>query len=286
MRRWSARCKTSSASPASNLDSQPSRPRSLGLFFFFSAVLSWSVWLWPVHTKGWIHLATLVTGNCLPGVLAIAWAAFEGKRELRRMISALVKWNAPARWYALAVIFPCVIFWLSLDIVLFYFPVSHTFPPTIEFFKSFLMTAPFGPLWEELAWRGWALRKLELRFPPVVAALLLGVYWAIWHIPLWLVTLYLNPRNIVWVLSVASANLVAWSVIFAFLYTRSSQSLPVTILLHTTYVAASSQTGAAVPQFGLDLLYVATGLSVCLAVILGFKLHQVASAVPASYAGG
>src|SRR2546426_12026158 len=45
-----------------------------------------------------------------------------------------------------------------------------------------------------------------------------------------------NPQ-----LLVATLNLTAWSVVFAFLYERSGWSLPVVILLHASYVAASGQ---------------------------------------------
>jgi len=136
------------------------------------------------------------------------------------------------------------------------------------------MTLPFGPLWEELAWRAFALRKLESLYSRLISALLLGVYWAVWHIPLWLVTLNLNHNNRIPILLTASVNLVAWSVVWSYLYARSSQSLPVVILLHATYVAASSQVFAVVPHLNPYLIYVSAIPSVCLAVFLGASLRS------------
>jgi CAAX protease family protein len=40
-----------------------------------------------------------------------------------------------------------------------------------------------GPLFEEPGWRGFALSRLESRFGPARAGLMLGVIWAAWHLP-------------------------------------------------------------------------------------------------------
>ncbi|TYL35859.1 CPBP family intramembrane metalloprotease domain-containing protein, partial [Natronococcus pandeyae] len=42
----------------------------------------------------------------------------------------------------------------------------------------------FGPLPEELGWRGYALDGLQARWNALGASLILGVAWAAWHVPL------------------------------------------------------------------------------------------------------
>jgi membrane protease YdiL (CAAX protease family) len=44
-----------------------------------------------------------------------------------------------------------------------------------------------GPLGEEPGWRGYALPILQRRFGPVTGALVLGLVWAVWHLPLRLI---------------------------------------------------------------------------------------------------
>jgi membrane protease YdiL (CAAX protease family) len=44
----------------------------------------------------------------------------------------------------------------------------------------------FGPFPEELGWRGYALDSLQERINPLFSSLVLGLIWAIWHTPLFL----------------------------------------------------------------------------------------------------
>jgi len=45
----------------------------------------------------------------------------------------------------------------------------------------------FGALSEELGWRGYALDELEKKWSPLVASLVLGCLWALWHTPAFLI---------------------------------------------------------------------------------------------------
>jgi uncharacterized protein len=42
----------------------------------------------------------------------------------------------------------------------------------------------FGPLPEELGWRGYALDALQSHWNALIASLILGVAWTVWHLPL------------------------------------------------------------------------------------------------------
>jgi len=185
----------------------------------------------------------------------------QGKRQLRHTLASSLAWRTQVRWYALSVAFPCSVFAASALIVVILFPTRIIWPSTAVLFGS-AMTLPFGPVWEEIAWRAFALRKLEQRYSQTVSAAVLGLYWAVWHIPLWYVTLtYLTMP----LLLVICANLVAWSFIFAFLYNRSGESLPVVILLHATYVAVQNVVFASLSHGGIHLIPVSMVISACVA---------------------
>jgi membrane protease YdiL (CAAX protease family) len=246
----------------------------LGIFFCLAAGSTWVAWLWPVEIHGQLPLSILgleikipfllmklVIGNCLPGILAVVWVWFEGKGQFQRLLSTLTKWRAPLHWYIIGVALPSAVFLVAWNAVLTFFPVDHLPLSLGRFVSTFLLTLPFGPLWEELAWRAFALRKLESRYSRLASALILGAYWALWHIPLWLMIFSWNRVYAIPALLAASGNLVAWSVIWAYFYHRTSESLPVVILLHAMYGAVWNELFAALPL--TQFIYVSSALAVC-----------------------
>lgn len=60
-----------------------------------------------------------------------------------------------------------------------------TAPATV--LPTLLFVLAFGPLPEEMGWRGYALDLLQAAHGPLAAALLLGVVHALWHLPLFFI---------------------------------------------------------------------------------------------------
>ncbi|QTD40454.1 CPBP family intramembrane glutamic endopeptidase [Sporosarcina sp. Te-1] len=56
------------------------------------------------------------------------------------------------------------------------------------FFKTLLS----GPLGEELGWRGFALLELQKKYPPLLASIIIGFWWGLWHLPIWFTTGYMG----------------------------------------------------------------------------------------------
>jgi len=261
------------------------------IFLFLSAALSWTVWLWPTNRGAfllsgfgfWFKIPLpflqLSIGSCLPGVLAVVWTLCEGKDQFRRMLATLTKWRTPLQWYIVAVALPLGVFLVALGAVLLFFPSNHSFFSFFSFFAGInllvrlMMILPFAPLWEEIAWRAFALAKLESRYSRLASSILLGLYWGMWHIPFWRVQFPSVPISL---LLAAIVNVIAMSVIFAYFYHRSSESLPVVILLHAMYDALGPQVSLVVssPYVQMRVIYTLTVLSVCLSVAVARALRR------------
>jgi membrane protease YdiL (CAAX protease family) len=62
--------------------------------------------------------------------------------------------------------------------------VALDFSRSLLFPIALLAALPFGPLAEEIGWRGYAQPRLLERVSPLSTGLLLGAIWFVWHIPL------------------------------------------------------------------------------------------------------
>jgi membrane protease YdiL (CAAX protease family) len=95
----------------------------------------------------------------------------------------------------------------------------------LEFSRGFLMT---GGVNEESGWRGFALPRLQGRYPVLVSALIVWFFWAAWHLP------YDFGRGdeLSWILE----NRLLWnlliSILLTWLYNRTNGSLLAPALLH------------------------------------------------------
>lgn len=99
----------------------------------------------------------------------------------------------------------------------------------------------FGPLPEEMGWRGYALDRLQARWSALNASLILGVVWAIWHLPLFFIPgtyqhgLGFGIPPSWWSFAF---NIVIQTIIFTWIFNNTRHSTLSAILFHfmTNYV--------------------------------------------------
>lgn len=87
-----------------------------------------------------------------------------------------------------------------------------------------------GPLGEELGWRGYLQNELATRYSLLKTSLIVGVIWAVWHLPLWFISGYQGLDLLLYIVFFA-IGLIAFSVIIGFVYDRG-KNLIYPILLH------------------------------------------------------
>ena len=102
----------------------------------------------------------------------------------------------------------------------------------------------FTSLGEETGWRGYLLPVLLRKFTPLRASGILGLFWALWHLPLF--SIPGTPQSSI-PFGYFAANLVAFSVLYTALFLRTGGSLLPALLLHTTTDVALAMAGLLFP---------------------------------------
>lgn len=190
----------------------------LALFFLLTYVLSW--WSAPFMNGG-----LLPHGPALAALILVALTT--GRTGMREFWNGLTHWRAG--WWYLAG--PSVIIaYTGIALVINLLSgAALAEAPRFLYIGVFIQLMFFGGQWEEPGWTGYALPRLEERFANRpngnwIAALVLGFFRALWHLPLFLYgTLYWFD---IFVFSFAFQIIIAW------LYHKSGKSVPAVMLFH------------------------------------------------------
>jgi membrane protease YdiL (CAAX protease family) len=225
--------------------SESSKPR------WIAFTLSWLVCAPILILYGWkiqeMELRVAFRVYSLAALLS-AWilsSAYARTPGIRKLFSTLLKPRGPVIYYlAILLIFPGI---LLLAMVItrllggkadFYLADMDfgdaAFFLLLEFLKGFVLS---GGINEESGWRGFALPRLQKRYPVIVAALIVGFIWSMWHIP------YDIGRDIpiAWILE----NRLFWNPLFAillaWLYNRTHGSILAPAILHPAMNALGNE---------------------------------------------
>ena len=234
------------------------RRHSLVTFFLLVFILTWVVWV-PRASGAPLGLVGQAW-TWAPAIAALLAAALTGGRgALRELGSRLVRWRVGWQWYLVVILGPAAFSVAVAGIyTLFGGSWAEAAPPAILqgqllFLPLFLviLTLTDG-LGEELAWRGFALPRLLTHHNALVASLILGVLWALWHLPLvWTegATMYQQP---IWLFLM---DIMATSVLFTWVFLHTRGSVLIAMLFHgATNLFLVSPEVASTGDLGLPVL--------------------------------
>ncbi|HEY1468674.1 MAG TPA: CPBP family intramembrane glutamic endopeptidase [Candidatus Acidoferrum sp.] len=190
----------------------------------------------------------------------------DGKTGLRDLLSRGTRFRVPTRWYVSLLVPPAAVL-LTLTVLKTF--VSRAYSPN-RFYVGVLFGVAAGIL-EEIGWMGFAYPKMSRQLSPFRAAVLLGILWGIWHLPVIDFLGAATPHRAAWFpfFLAFTAAMTAMRVIIAWVY-RHTRSLPLAQLLHissTGSLVAFSPAGVSPMQEAL--WYVAYAALLWL-LVLGF----------------
>ena len=205
----------------------------LGAFFFLTFLISWGIWI-PVQLflaqHGKIHPLTFV-GAYGPFLAAMLVLYAGGKGTgMRDWLRRTFRFRVGATWYLVGFLLPVFIGLVQYGL---YLMLGGKPGPSRPSWFLYLINVPITALFaggnEEPGWRGFALPAMLERQQPVVASVLLGVVWTIWHLPLYFSSGWSGAsHSLAWVL----LSVIGLSIIMTWLYLRSKGSVIPAMLLH------------------------------------------------------
>ncbi|NHN58950.1 CPBP family intramembrane metalloprotease [Halorussus sp. JP-T4] len=182
----------------------------------------------------WTAAILVYVGSFGPPVsaAAVTWLRGDDVGEWARQIT---KWRVGTRWWLVALGLPvAAAAAITLGILAVRGPVdlAQTLPSPAVFVGVFLFAMVLsGGLNEEPGWRGFAQARLNERYGALRASLVVGVVWAGWHLPYFVIPV--TPHS-----SFPLVNQIGWvggiltlSVVLAWVY-NSTGSVLLAMVLH------------------------------------------------------
>ena len=232
------------ADPATQpIQTAGTEPRRLLAFFLIAFSFTWIFWVPDALSKRGIIPVSPFTqlgfiGAFGPLVAVIVVTVVFGRwSALRALFSRAVDYRFRRRWWLIVfLLFPLLV----ISAFLLAVTGEGAIPSSQALSEPWIIIPAFfsvlflsGPFEEEFGWRGYALPRLQAKFNALVSSLILGVIWALWHIPQFLIPgngmFYKTPF---WTFI---PTVVAATVLFTLIYNNTNGSLLAMLFVHTTF---------------------------------------------------
>ena len=166
-------------------------------FVVIAYAISWAIWLTGMFSLDGLtsiedkrFAGFLLAGSFGPTIAALVMAGFTGGRLsivslLKRLVLVRVNWRVyVVTFFLLPVI--GLVFYLALGIStkIALWKIATTMIALVPLNALLAgIIFGFGPLGEEMGWRGFLQARLQGRLSSVTTAIIVGLVWAFWHLP-------------------------------------------------------------------------------------------------------
>jgi uncharacterized protein len=264
--------------------------RRIVAFVALTFAISWVIWVAMVARSISIETPLGAVLNIVamagPTIAALVLAGRAGVGTLQRLLDGFSLRRVSLRWLAVAFTLPLAMIAVAIAVSVLVFgaptpiiTVAVIGAVAVEYVRVFLVG---GPLEEELGWRGYALPRLQVGLTAWRAALLLGLVWGLWHLPLYFVpgtgqqetaaasdVVFAFVAFVIWTMGL--------SVLFTWLFNETGGSVLVVMVLHAS-VNVGSFVPAAVGSTGAaSFLYAIVTWIVALIVVRRFGSTDLSS---------
>lgn len=225
------------------------------LFFIIALGWSWLFWILLIFLK--------LVFNTMPGIILYTIGGLgpllsaiylvrttQQKDEQREFWRRIIDFKRiPLCWFFVSLFIPPVIALFSILVSLFLSNEYTQWQPMWLLIQNPLIlvlflvsTLLFGPLPEEIGWRGYGLESLQTKYSALQSSLIVGFFWIIWHIPLFLTkdsgfaALYPLYSLPFWLWA---TSLLSISIIMTWIFNHTEKSTLTAILFHFSMSATS-----------------------------------------------
>lgn len=218
-------------------------------FFALSCALTWIENLfnlvWP---SDWWSVPMNPFGPFVAALIVIGGT--EGRQGLRAWGRRITRFRAPLRTYAASFLIPLAIIVMSFGGTVALGAELAPLPRYgwVETLLIIAIVPFFGPIPEELSFRGYGLDRLQTTISPLAASLWVGLAVVIWHVPL----LLTGELPLTVLLPLAGV-----AVVYGWLYRNGQSVWPLVILHGQLNICAALVTGPMMPNHDDQAIYLA-----------------------------
>jgi len=115
---------------------------------------------------------------------------------------------------------------------------------------------------EEIGWMGYVFEPMETKWGTLNASLLLGLFWGLWHVPMY-VFMFDDPS---WVVAQAF-SLIGLRILIIWLFKKTGRSVFIAILIHAIY-------NVCLAVFPVSIIGVSILISIAALIVLGYSFKS------------